>query len=84
MIFTGERQNQPEWLSLKGDFFGGRDVGVDARVKVIYDGRPGAISHQYVTFAKIANPVLAKGVSVADVADCLGLAASDISILSQP
>ena len=34
--------------------------------------------------ARIAKAMLAKGMSVADVAECVGLSASEISTLSQP
>lgn len=55
VIYTGERRDKPEYLTLKDGIFGGQDVCVDARVKVIYDGRHGDIIHQYVTFAKVAT-----------------------------
>ena len=55
VIFTGWRKERPEYITLRDEFFGGQDVAVDARVKVIYDGEPGDIINQYVTFTKVAN-----------------------------
>ena len=60
VIFTGERQEYPEYITLKDEFFGGQDVAVDAKVKVLYDGEPGDIINQYVTFTKVANDQMKK------------------------
>ena len=46
VIFTGERQTHPEYITLKDEFFGGQEVAVDAKVKIIYDGQPGDIINQ--------------------------------------
>ena len=59
VIFTGERKTHPEYISLKDEFWGG-DAVVDAKVKVIYDGQPGDIINQYVTFTRIANDQMKK------------------------
>ena len=59
MIFTGERKDHPEYISLKDEFWG-EDAVVDARVKVIYDGQPGDIINQYVTFTRVANDQMKK------------------------
>ena len=59
VIFTGERQTHPEYISLKDEFWGG-DAVVDARVKIIYDGQPGDIINQYVTFTRVANDQMKK------------------------
>ena len=59
VIFTGERQTHPECISLKDEFWGG-DAVVDAKVKIIYDGQPGDIINQYVTFSRIANDQMKK------------------------
>lgn len=59
VIFAGERKNYPEYISLKDEFWGG-DVVVDAKVKVIYDGQPGDIINQYVTFTRVANDQMKK------------------------
>jgi len=59
VIFTGERKTHPEYISLKDEFWGG-DAVVDAKVKVIYDGQPGDIINQYVTFTRVANDQMKK------------------------
>ena len=53
VIYTGERQDKPEVITLSEEFFNGQECAVDARVKVIYDGEGNNIIHQYVTFTKI-------------------------------
>ena len=53
------RKGHPEYISLKGEFWGG-DAVVDAKVKVIYDGQPGDIINQYVTFTRIAGGQMKK------------------------
>ena len=60
VIYTGDRKNRPEYITLKDEFFGGKDVAVDARVRMIYDGQPGDIINQYVTFTKIVNDQVKK------------------------
>ena len=60
VIYTGERKERPEYITFKDEFFGGQDVAVDAKVKVIYDGQPGDIINQYVTFTKVANDQMKK------------------------
>lgn len=55
VIYTGDRKSRPEYITLKDEFFKGQDVMVDAKVKVIYDGKPGDIINQYVKFTKVAN-----------------------------
>lgn len=56
VIYTGDRKDRPEWISLSEEFF--PEVGdafVDMKVKVIYDGQKGDIINQYVTFTKVYN-----------------------------
>lgn len=59
VIFTGERKDHPDYISLKDEFWSG-DAVVDAKVKVIYDGQPGDIINQYVTFTKVADDQIKK------------------------
>ena len=60
VIFTGEKKTHPEYITLKDEFFDGQDISVDATVKVIYDGKPGDIISQYVTFTKVCNDQMKK------------------------
>lgn len=56
VIYTGDRKDRPEWLSLSEEFFPEAEAAfVDVKVKVIYDGQKGDIINQYVTFTKVYN-----------------------------
>ncbi len=41
--------------SLKEEFFDGKDICIDVKVKMVYDGRDGDIISQYVEFTKVCN-----------------------------
>ena len=60
MIYTGERSERPEWISLSEEFFLDQECFVDIRVKMLYDGKKGDIINQYVTFTKIYNEQVKK------------------------
>ncbi|MCI8282590.1 MAG: hypothetical protein HFI76_13100 [Lachnospiraceae bacterium] len=55
VIYTGNRKNRPEWISLSEEFFGGNKDFLEARVKVLYGdrGKKDIIS-QYVDFTKVS------------------------------
>ena len=53
VIYTGEGSPTQEFISLKDEFFGGEDIIIDAKVRVICDGKPGDIINQYVTFTRV-------------------------------
>ena len=55
IIYTGNRKERPEEISFSEEFFGGEDICIDARAKIIYDGKEGDIIHQYVTFSKVCQ-----------------------------
>lgn len=55
IIYTGDRQTRPEEISLSQEFFGGEDICLDVKVKIIYDGKEGDIINQYVVFTKVCN-----------------------------
>lgn len=59
VIYTGDRKARPEEISLSEEFFGGEDICLDVRVKMIYDGRDGDIINQYVIFTKVCNEQVA-------------------------
>ena len=52
VIYTGKRQDRPEWLSLSEIFFGGISC-VDLHVKMIYETAGRDIINQYIQFAEI-------------------------------
>ena len=53
VIYTGERKDGPEWLSLSEEFFPEEEPFLDVKVKVIYDGAHGDIINQYINFTRI-------------------------------
>jgi len=53
VVFTGERDEKPETISLRKCFFNDEDCCVDVEAKVIYDSRKGDIINQYITFSKV-------------------------------
>lgn len=59
VIFTGKRSEKLEYITLSEEFFGGQKCGIDAKIKVIYDGREGDIINQYGVFTKICKEQVA-------------------------
>ena len=55
MIFTGERTDRPEKISLSKEFFGGKECAIEVKVKVLYGGKGNDIISQYVNFTKVYN-----------------------------
>ena len=55
VIYTGDRKEQPEYLSLSEEFFGGQEGFLDAMIRVLYGGEDDDIISQYVTFTKVYN-----------------------------
>ena len=56
VIYTGRNPgSKPEEISLKENFFGGADIAVDCKVKVLLDGKKGDIINQYVRFCQVFN-----------------------------
>ena len=55
MSYTGDRKEQPEYLSLSEEFFGGQEGFLDAKIRVLYGGEDDDIISQYVTFTKVYN-----------------------------
>lgn len=53
MVFTGEKKEHPEYLSLSEEFFDGEECFLDVRVRVLYGSGKDDIISQYVTFAKV-------------------------------
>ena len=55
IIYTGNRKECPEEISFSEEFFGGEDICIDVKAKIIYDGKEGDIIHQYVTFTRVCQ-----------------------------
>ena len=53
MVYTGDRKERPERISLKESFFGSEDSCVEVEAKIIYDSKQGDILNQFITFSKV-------------------------------
>ena len=53
VIFTGAKGKKPDELYLSKEFFGGADIGIEVKVKVIYESDTDDIINQYIVFSKI-------------------------------
>lgn len=55
MIYTGDRKNIPDSISLVKEFFDGKVIALDAEVKVLYQENEKDIIGQYIIFSKVYN-----------------------------
>ena len=55
VIYTGDRKNIPDTISLSKEFFDGVDTAVDVKVKVICENDTDNILNQYIIFCKVYN-----------------------------
>ena len=55
VIYTGERKNIPDTISLSKDFFDGAKTAIDAEIKVLYREDEKNIIGQYIIFSKVYN-----------------------------
>lgn len=53
VIYTGARGSKPDVLCLSEEFFDGLDIGIEVKVKVIYESETDDIINQYIVFSKI-------------------------------
>ena len=53
VICSAERKRKPKFIYLSKEFFGGKDIAIEARVRIIYDGKQGDIINQYIAFTKV-------------------------------
>lgn len=53
VIYTGERGKRPDVLVLSEEFFQGADIGLEVKVKVIYERDTNDIINQYIIFSKV-------------------------------
>lgn len=53
VIYTGERKNIPDTISLGVEFFKGAETAIDAKVKVLYQESEKDIIGQYIIFSKV-------------------------------
>ncbi len=55
VIFTGNRRNIPDTVSLSKEFFDGAKVAIDAEIRVLYRENEKDIIGQYIIFSKVYN-----------------------------
>ena len=55
VIYTGDRKNITDVISLSKEFFDGADIAVDVKVKVICESDTDNIINQYIVFCKVYN-----------------------------
>ena len=55
MIYTGERGNKKDVISLTEEFLGGEESFVEVKIKVIFNGQKGDIINQFVEFTRVYN-----------------------------
>ncbi len=60
VIYTGERKERKEWISLGEEFFEGEAIGIEVKVKMLYGEGKGDIISQYVSFTKIYKEQIKK------------------------
>ena len=59
VVYTGDRKNVPEILSLSQEFFSGQSPMVDATVRILRGGSKGDILSQYVAFTQVCREQVA-------------------------
>ena len=59
VVYTGEKKDVPDFLSLSQEFFAGHSPMVDATVRILRDGRKGDILSQYVAFTRVCREQVA-------------------------
>ncbi len=55
VIFTGDRGQKPDKISLSKEYFEGADIGIEVKARVIYESNKDDIINQYIIFCKIFN-----------------------------
>jgi hypothetical protein len=53
VVYTGERNDKPDTISLSREFFDGEKVGIEVEAKVIYESDDDSILNQYIKFTKV-------------------------------
>ncbi len=53
VVYTGNRKNVPETISLSKEYFGGSDIAIDVKVKVICENNTDSIINQYIILSLI-------------------------------
>jgi len=60
VVYVGNHKNIPDEISLSKQFFGGADIAMDVKVKVICESDTDSIINQYIIFSKVYDEQRAK------------------------
>ena len=60
VLYTGDRKERPESISLSNEFFEGRKTALDVTVKLLYGDDQSNIIGQYTRFCKVLNMQIKK------------------------
>ena len=83
MVYTGDRENKPDYLSLSENFFNHEVCCIEAKVRVIYDSKHGDILNQYITFCKVFDEQRKKyGYTVKAVEETIRIC-TDMDVLTE-
>lgn len=55
VIFTGNKGQKPDTISLSQEFFNGADIDIEIKAKVIYESDKNNIINEYIIFCKVFN-----------------------------
>ncbi len=55
VIFTGNKGQKPNKISLSKEFFEGADIDLEIKAKIIYESDTDDIINQYIIFCKVFN-----------------------------
>ncbi len=53
IIYTGNKGRKPDIISLSQEFFGGSDIDIEVKARVIYESDTEDIINQYIIFCKV-------------------------------
>ena len=53
VIYTGDRTQRPEYISLSEEYFGGKETALEIKVRMLYGDNKEDIIGQYVAFTKV-------------------------------
>ena len=60
VIYTGDRGDKPDVISLSDEFFPGEDTFIDIKARVLYERDSRDIINQYIIFCKVFNKQVKK------------------------
>ena len=55
VLYIGDRKKRPKEIKFSEEFFDGKDISVEVKVKMLYGDKEDDILGQYVTFSKVYN-----------------------------